>query len=111
VPLQPSREQTFLVRTVSSNPLVLAGFLRRDVSAFQPAFRVSNIRRQQELVQGQTVRERLLATLALFFAAVALLAGIGLYASLVTRFCSSGVRSESESHRRAVGEYRTACGR
>src|SRR3954452_14861407 len=45
--LQPSREQTFLVRTVSSNPLVLAGLLRREVSAFQPAFRVSNIPTQQ----------------------------------------------------------------
>ena len=46
-------------------------------------FRVSNVRTQEELVRAQTVRERLLAMLALFFAAVALLlAGIGLYGVL-----------------------------
>ncbi len=42
-----------------------------------------NSRTQAELVRAQTVRERLLAMLALFFAAVALLlAGIGLYGVL-----------------------------
>jgi ABC-type antimicrobial peptide transport system permease subunit len=49
----------------------------------RPEFRVSNIRTQQEINQSHTVRERLLATLALFFAVVALLlAGIGLYGVL-----------------------------
>jgi predicted lysophospholipase L1 biosynthesis ABC-type transport system permease subunit len=79
----PSSGETFLVRTATANPLALASFLRREVSAFQSAFRVSNIRTEDELVQAQTVRERLLAMLALFFAAVALLlAAVGLYGVL-----------------------------
>ena len=81
--LQPSRQQTFMVRTDTANPLALAALLRREVSAWQPGFRVSNIHTQQELVEAQTVRERLLALLAEFFAVVALLlAGIGLYGVL-----------------------------
>jgi ABC-type antimicrobial peptide transport system permease subunit len=49
----------------------------------RPGFRVSNIRTQTELNQSTTVRERLLAMLALFFAGVALLlAGVGLYGVL-----------------------------
>jgi ABC-type antimicrobial peptide transport system permease subunit len=44
---------------------------------------VSNLRTQQEINEVHTVRERLLATLALFFAIVALLlAGVGLYGVL-----------------------------
>lgn len=44
---------------------------------------VSNVQTQQELVDNQTIRERLLALLALFFATVALLlADIGLYGVL-----------------------------
>jgi predicted permease len=81
--LQPIREGTFVVRTSSSNPLALASTLRREVPRARPEFRVSNIRTQAELVRAQTVRERLLAMLALFFAGVALLlAGIGLYGVL-----------------------------
>ena len=46
-------------------------------------FRVNNIRTQLEINESQTVRERLLAMLALFFAVVALLlAGVGLYGVL-----------------------------
>ena len=81
--LQPVRTGTFMVRTPSANPLALASTLRREVPRARPEFRVSNIRTQEELVRAQTVRERLLAMLALFFAAVALLlAGIGLYGVL-----------------------------
>ena len=73
----------FVVRTFSSNPLALASILRREISRAHSEFRVSNIRTQKELEQSQTIRERLLAMLALFFAAVALLlAGIGLYGVL-----------------------------
>jgi len=74
---------TFLVRTRSSNPYVLASILRREVSRVRPELRVSNIRTQIEIIEAQTVRERLLAGLAMFFAGVALLlAGIGLYGVL-----------------------------
>ena len=81
--LQPVADATFIVRTSSSNPLALASILRREIPHARPEFRVSNIRRQADLVLAQTVRERLLAMLALFFATVALLlAGIGLYGVL-----------------------------
>ncbi len=74
---------TFVVRTSSPNPLTLASALRREVTRARPEFRVSSIRTQEDLIQAQTVRERLLAMLALFFALVALLlAGIGLYGVL-----------------------------
>ena len=46
-------------------------------------FRVSNVRTQQELLDAQTIRERMLAMLGVFFAGVALLlAAIGLYGVL-----------------------------
>jgi putative ABC transport system permease protein len=81
--LRPIRDASFIVRTSSANPLALASTLRREVPAARPEFRVSNIRTQAELVRAQTIRERLLAMLALFFAGVALLlAGIGLYGVL-----------------------------
>jgi predicted permease len=77
---QPVSRGTFLVRTSGQNPLASAETLRREVSRARPELRVSNIRTQTELIQQHTVRERLLATLALFFAVVALLlAGVGLY--------------------------------
>ncbi len=48
-----------------------------------PEFRVSNVTTQAGLVDAQTIRERLLASLSLFFAGVALLlAAIGLYGVL-----------------------------
>jgi len=81
--LQPRSSATFVVRTSTSNPLALASLLRREVPRARPEFRVTNVRSQVEINQSHTVRERLLATLALFFAGVALLlAGIGLYGVL-----------------------------
>jgi putative ABC transport system permease protein len=81
--LIPIREGNFEVRTASENPLALVTALRREIPNARPDFHVSNIRTQQELVDRQTLRERLLAMLALFFAVVALLlAGIGLYGVL-----------------------------
>jgi ABC-type antimicrobial peptide transport system permease subunit len=57
--------------------------LRREVPQARPEFRVSGIRTQLDVNQARTVRERLLAALALFFAVVALLlAGVGLYGVL-----------------------------
>jgi predicted permease len=81
--LQPKATGTFIVRTSSANPLALASILRREVPRARPELRVSNIRTQKELIQQHTIRERLLAMLALFFAVIALLlAGVGLYGVL-----------------------------
>src|ERR1022692_840086 len=80
---QPKGRGTFIVRTAGRNPLALASILRQEVSRARSEFRVSNVRTQTEINQSTTVRERLLAMLALFFAIVALtLAGVGLYGVL-----------------------------
>jgi putative ABC transport system permease protein len=95
--LRPEDEETFIVRTSASNPLALASMLRQEVSRVGEHFHVTNIRTQQEIDQAQTIRERLLATLAFFFGAVALLlAGVGLYGvlnySLLQREREFGIR-------------------
>jgi predicted permease len=80
---QPVGSGNFVVKTTSQNPLVLANALRAEVRAARSEFRVTNIRTQEEINRSNMVRERLLAALAFFFAAVALLlAGIGLYGVL-----------------------------
>ncbi len=74
---------TFMIRTVSQNPLAMASALRLEVPRARPGFRVSNIRTQTALIEQHTGRERLLSILALFFGVVALsLAGVGLYGVL-----------------------------
>jgi predicted permease len=80
---KPIRSATFVVRTAASDPLALASTLRLEIPRSRSEFRVSNIRTQLEINQSHTVRERLLAALALFFAVVALLlAVVGLYGVL-----------------------------
>jgi putative ABC transport system permease protein len=84
--VQPERSTTFLVRMAGNDPtapMARADELRKAVAATGAGIRVSNARPQQELIDGQTVRERLMAMLGVFFASVALLlAGIGLYGVL-----------------------------
>jgi putative ABC transport system permease protein len=72
-----------VARSNAANPLALASMLREEVSRARPGFRVTRIRTQDGILQAQIVRERLVAVLAVFLAAVALLlAGIGLYGVL-----------------------------
>jgi putative ABC transport system permease protein len=81
--LRPSATGAFVVRTATANPLALAAALRRQVAQAHPGFRVRAAHTQEEFNQTDTVRERLLAVLASFFAMVAmLLAGVGLYGVL-----------------------------
>jgi ABC-type lipoprotein release transport system permease subunit len=80
---QPKRWATFVVRTAGPNPMALAATLRREVARTRTDFHVINLQTQQELDESHTIRERLLARLALFFALIALLlAGVGLYGIL-----------------------------
>jgi len=81
--LQPLGGANFVIRTSVPDPTVLADTLRKEIPRLQPELRVSNIRTQVELIRAQTIRERLLAQLASFFAGVALLlAFLGLYGVL-----------------------------
>ncbi|MEP7364738.1 MAG: ABC transporter permease [Acidobacteriota bacterium] len=81
--LRPKDWATFVVRTKGDDVTALAPALRRAVKETRPDFRVSDVRSQAELVRNQTLRERLLALLSAFFAAVALiLAAVGLYGVL-----------------------------
>ncbi|MGB7434179.1 MAG: ABC transporter permease [Candidatus Acidiferrum sp.] len=80
---RPQGRASFIVRTVTRNPLALAATLRFEIANARSDFRVSRIRTQLELAQMQTVRERMMAALASFFSFVALfLAAIGLYGVL-----------------------------
>lgn len=83
VPFDGPNWGTFAVRTAAADPTAFALPLRSAVSEARPEFRVVNTGLQTELVRNHTIRERLLATLSLFFAAVALiLAAVGLYGVL-----------------------------
>jgi predicted permease len=98
---------TFVIHTDARNPLALAGSLRQLVAQRHNGLRVSNITTQLDLLRDQTIRERLVAMLAAFFAAVALLlAGIGLYAvlnySVLQRRREIGIRMAIGSSRGGI---------
>ena len=98
---------TIIVHTESKNPLAIADSLRRLIADRHNGLRVSNVTTQLDLVRDQTIRERLIATLAAFFAAVALLlAGIGLYAvlnySVLQRRREIGIRMAIGSTRAGI---------
>jgi predicted permease len=97
---------TFTIHT-AENPLVLADSLRQLIAQSHNGLRVSNVITQLDLVRDQTIRERLIAMLAAFFAAVALLlAGIGLYAvlnySVLQRRREIGIRMAIGSPRAGI---------
>lgn len=98
---------TFAIHTDAQNPLAVADSLRHLIAQRHNGLRVSNITTQLDLFRNQTIRERLIAMLAAFFAAVALLlAGIGLYAvlnySVLQRRREIGIRMAIGSTRAGI---------
>lgn len=111
--LQPIGDGTVLIRTTAAATPGLSALLRQTVHRARSEFRVSNIISQQELIDAQTVRERLLAMLGMFFAGVALLlAGIGLYGvlnySVAQRQREIGIRVAVGAQRGAITRLVTA---
>lgn len=98
---------TFAIHTNAPNPLALADSLRQLIAQRHNGLRVSNVTTQFDLVRDQTVRERLIAMVAAFFAVVSLLlAGVGLYAvlnySVLQRRREIGIRMAIGSSRAGI---------
>jgi predicted permease len=74
---------TIVARTSTGDPMMLAPSSSKLIHQTHPEFRVASAVTQSDLVRAKMIRERMLALLSVFFAAVALLlAGIGLYGVL-----------------------------
>jgi len=82
VPMGNGKRNTFLVRC-GGDPLQFASIMRGAIAKARPDFRMPTVQPQSNFLRWQMLRERLLATLSLFFGVVALvLAAIGLYGVL-----------------------------
>ena len=83
VPLEPARDNaTILVRTESAAP-DLPRVLQREIPRLWPDMQVREVVSFGSIVTQQIIRERLLAALSAFFAALALgLAAVGIYGVL-----------------------------
>ena len=98
---------TFIIHTDAQNSLTLTNSVSQVIAQRHNGLRVSNVTTQLDLYRDQTIRERLIGTLAAFFAAVALLlAGIGLYAvvnySVLQRRRELGIRIAIGSSRASI---------
>ena len=82
VPMKDRGHVTLLVRTAVEPPSLVPA-LRQKISLASGGLRVQQIQPHSSFIRWRLVRERLLATLSLFFAVVALvLAAVGLYGVL-----------------------------
>ena len=74
---------TFVVRVSTADPRPLIPTLTARISRTRSAFRATEVVTQSDLIRQQTIRERVLAVVSLFFAIVAAtLSAIGLYGVL-----------------------------
>jgi hypothetical protein len=91
---EPRNRAAYMVRLQGLEATAVAASLRREVSNARSEFRVSNMRTQKEIDDSHTVRERLLAMLALFFSVLRwCLRVLDYMACWITRSSSVGARS------------------